>query len=417
MTHEASRQRFATLCEWISVNASWFIPSVLGALALVDAAYFGTLLLGHSYSCDYEVYRVAGESLRKGLPIYDTITQGCDLKFTYTPFAAGIFAVMSVFGSAGFWVWTMLSLVALGRLVWLVVESTQFSLAPLTRRQSVVGVSLLLLPLEPFVKTLWYGQINIVIVWLIAESFLGPFSRASGIYSAIATGIKLTPGLFSVFLVGVRGLRTAIIGATTLAVTIAVGFLLQPDQAKLYWTNLIVSTDRVGPQEYLYNQSLNGFLWRLNGPTYDSPIFGLTFSLLVVLGGLWLARAFWLRNKQMWALAVIALVTLFVSPISWTHHYVSFTFVFVALLSDSAKHVPSRVVLVITYVWLLLANLTFRAMPKGNHREFAYTGWHYVAANQYVYLTIGLLFFAAVRLRTLTRFDGELVHRSTLEQS
>ena len=310
--------------------------------------------------------------------------------------------MLSIFGNAGFWIWTILSIVALWRILLLLVRSSNLSLVACTEFQLVAGITLLLLPLEPFVKTLWYGQINIIIVWLVVESFLGPQRKLSGVFSAIATGIKLTPGLFSLFLVIVRGRRVVTIGALSLLSTVVIGFLLQPDQAKEYWTKLIFATDRVGPLEYLYNQSLNGMLWRIFGPTYDSPVLQLVIVVISVLVALWLARALWIQNLHLWALSVIGLVTLFVSPVSWSHHYVSFAIVLVALASDCRKYVSARVVLGVTYLWLLAGNITFRMMPKGGHREFAYTGWQFIMANQYVYLTIALLGFSAYRL-TLSR--------------
>jgi alpha-1,2-mannosyltransferase len=346
------------------------------------------------------VYRLAGTSLLNGDGIYDTLTSGCRLKFTYTPFAALMFSPFSLLGPAGFAAWTALSLVALWRAVSLLLSRSIVRIPGVTLRQLVALVVLLALPMEPLVKTLWYGQVNVVLMWLILESFFGPAKRYNPVFIALAAAVKLTPAVFALFFVTVRTNRDRLVVLLTGLTTVALGFVIQPNQAMDYWTKLLFNSDRVGPTEYVYNQSLNGMLWRLFGDGGSRTLWLILVGAILV-GGFVMARFLWNANEQVWAVGVIGLTTLLISPISWSHHYVLILIVLVALLQDATRQRASGVVALGIYAVMLAANVVFKLVPHTKHAEFDLHGWHVFAANQYVALALFLLVYSALRTRKL----------------
>ena len=379
---------------------TWVVYLVIALLASLDAAYLATLLIGHSYPCDFEVYRLAGHSILHGVGIYDTFTSGCHLRFTYTPFAAMIFAPFSLLGSAAFAVWTALSLIALWRVVTLLLSRSAVRISGVTVPQLAVLITLLVLPLEPFVKTLWYGQVNVLLMWLIVESFFGPAKRLNPAFLAIATAMKITPAVFALFFITVRPSRDRLLLILTGLTTVALGILIEPHQAINYWTKLLFNADRVGPTEYVYNQSLNGMLWRLFGDGGLRTLW-IVVSIAILLSGFVVAHLMWRSNQQVWAVGVIGLTTLLISPISWSHHYVVILIVLVALLQDAKRQRASGILALGTYAIMLAANVVFKLVPHTKHAEFKLHGWQVVASNQYVVIALVLLAYSALQSRRL----------------
>lgn len=382
----------------------WFF---LALIAVIDAVFLITILVTRAYPCDFEVYALAGKSILNQTGIYTTMTLGCHLQFTYPPFAVLLFIPFSLLGKFGFGVWTLLGAIALWRTIILILRVHPISAKWLSPAQQIAAVFLFVLPLEPFVKTLRYGQVNLFILWLITESFFGTNTRRSAIYSAFAWAIKLTPGLFTFFLVFVRGTRTLLVSLATFGITVIVGFALQRDQAWTFWSTHFSTTDRVGPREYIYNQSMSGVMWRLLGEG-GLPVLGVLLAVLVIGMSFRGAKYFWDRGEQLWAVTVIGLASLLISPISWSHHYVLLLFPLMALAKDATNNLNSRFVLLATYLLLLLANVTFKVLPHGNHLEFNLNSWQEVLANQYVILVFLLLGFALLQKRNESRNESVL---------
>ncbi len=384
-------------------NRIWLF---LALVAVIDAVLLITILVTRAYPCDFEVYALAGKSLLNQTGVYTTMTSGCRLEFTYPLFAALLFIPFTLLGKFGFGVWTLLGIIALWRTILLVLRVNPIFGVWLSPAQQISAVLLFILPLEPFLKTLWYGQVNLFILWLITESFFGTNSRKSGIYSALASAIKLTPALFTLFLVFVRGTRVLRVVVFTFICALLIGFALQRDQAWIFWSTHLTTTERVGSREYIYNQSLSGGIWRLFGEG-GSPVLLIFLSVLIIGASFIGAKSLWDRDEHVWAVSVIGLASLLVSPISWSHHYVLFLFPLVALAKDAGTNLSSRLVMLGTYLLLFLANITFKVIPHGNHLEFDLNAWQKVVANQYLILVFLLLGFALLQKRNHLR--NELV--------
>jgi len=124
-------------------------------------------------------------------------------------------------------------------------------------------------------------------------------------------------------------------------------------------------------------------------------------SIAIVVSGFVVAHLMWRSNQQVWAVGVIGLTTLLISPISWSHHYVVILIVLVALLQDAKRQRASGILALGTYAIMLAANVVFKLVPHTKHAEFKLHGWQVVASNQYVVIALVLLAYSALQSRRL----------------
>ncbi|MCO5969908.1 glycosyltransferase family 87 protein [Actinoallomurus soli] len=140
-------------------------------------------------------------------------------------------------------------------------------------------------------KTLWFGQINLILMALVLTDLRqGDGRRWEGVGIGIATGIKLTPGIFIAYLLFTRGFRAAAVAIAAFLSTIVVGFVALPHESRQYWGDgLFMSPSRVGPADWVGNQSLYGMLVRFFGGENAARPYWLGTVVVVGAVGLWLA--------------------------------------------------------------------------------------------------------------------------------
>jgi alpha-1,2-mannosyltransferase len=253
---------------------------------------------------DLRVYRGAIEAWLGGADLYAYRAPGPvrDYGFTYPPFAAlclaplallplpaavAMLSAASVAGTAGLlWVWFRRALPVLTGLV-------------------------LLAAAEPWRDTLSFGQVNLVLLALVGLDLL---VLRNGALVGIATAIKLTPGLFIVYLLLARRYREALVAAgATLAAT-ALAWLVAPGASRRYWTELVWHVSRVGDTGEPANQSLAGALERLHAPPAVWPLLALAVLLF------WTTK---IQPADAWTgFALTGVAMCLVSPVSWVHHLV-----------------------------------------------------------------------------------------------
>jgi hypothetical protein len=261
-----------------------------------------------------------------------------ELGFTYPPFAAFVLMpVARVPAETAGWVNAAGSVLALTVVLAVLVAPIAARHGRPLRSLLVVAVPLALCT-EPVRQTLGFGQVNL---WLFALVLLDVLmlgrggSRWAGIGIGIATAIKLTPGLFIVYLLVTgqwRAARTAIV--TTAGLTTG-AFLLAPAESLRYFGDLLWQTDRVGTAAELTNQSLTGLLARAGGTDSAPAGWWLACCLVVLVVGLHRARLAHAAGDELTAYTLTGLTANLVSPVSWTHHLV-FLPVAVLLLTDRA---------------------------------------------------------------------------------
>jgi len=335
------------------VRARGTLVLLAGAAALAVAlARFAVHVETFAFTArmfDLGIYRDGGLIVRhtyhfrsgRSTPLYDWVSPGGGNPFTYPPFAAGIFALMSYLPLPALqWGMTAASLAALVTAVWLTIGAVD---GPSGRARAglALAVSALALWTQPVQSNLALGQINLLlmvaIIWDLrpsAKGALGAPGRTvdrwwTGAATGIAAGIKLTPLIFIPYLLVTRRFRAAATAAVTFAATVAIAFLPLPGASAMYWGGGLFARANGSSTANLefyfassWNQSLRGLLSRLmlHADLATGP--WLMAALVTAVAGLLCAA--WLHNDGYPMLGVLAcaLTGLLISPISWLHHWV-----------------------------------------------------------------------------------------------
>ncbi|MGV1037085.1 MAG: glycosyltransferase 87 family protein [Candidatus Nanopelagicales bacterium] len=301
-------------------------PWVLLAIAvLIKATSYIPPWLG-----DFRVYHTAASALLHGQPLYDasvpyvdlTVNQGT-LVFTYPPFAAVVaipFAFLSAStGGLIFFVANLVLLVIACRIIARQLAAVAGRELPWSGWPLAAVLIALALVERPVVNLSYLGQVGLVLMLLILlDTFV--LVRGRGVLTGIATGIKVTPGLFLLLMATTRRWRQFWVGAATFLVTVLVGFLVQPAGARRYWTELLFDSERVGNAARTDNTSVLGVVTRAVEAPYAQVIW-LFIAVAVLIAGTWLATDWWRRNPLV-SLCVMAVAGLVALPISWIHHWI-----------------------------------------------------------------------------------------------
>jgi len=284
---------------------------------------------------DLDVYRAGGLIVRhsRGFynaraypsPLYGWTRSGKDsLQFTYTPFAAISFVPVSLVSQAvAKHVSLIVNIAAILAAIWFALGGLGYA-----RDRVRVGVTLLgfaaVLWTEPVMRTMFLGQINLVLVALILWDLCQSDDRHNkGFATGIAAGVKLVPLIFIPYLLVTRKFRQAGMACAGFACTVLVGFVILPkDSAKYWFGGLFASSGRTGFVGWEGNQSLDALITRLAGSmTAGKPIW-LVAALVVAAAGMYTAMLLYRAGHRLPALLVTGLTGDLVSPISWDHHWV-----------------------------------------------------------------------------------------------
>ncbi|MEV7178527.1 glycosyltransferase 87 family protein [Kitasatospora sp. NPDC093679] len=400
------------------------------ALAVVSLLAYATVrhFVGTSM-VDMIVYRAEGAAVADGHDLYALRVTEWNLPATYPPFAAMLFVPTTWFG-----IGVLRVAITAGNVVLLgVLAHLSFKLVGWPRRE-VRPIGILLVTglgvwLEPVFTTLRYGQINLVLACLILWDLNRPDSRGTaaggplhrlpkGVAIGIAAGIKLTPGLFAVYLMITGRVRASLTAGLTFLGTFALGALLLPDATWGFWTKYLYDSSRVGKTEIVDNQSVRGAVARLlhtADPGSLATLAGATVAVAGLATAAWAHRsARWLPRGEAWGICCAAVTAVLISPISWTHHWVWCVPVLV-LLAAEAAHERSRPVAVRRLRWrpifgaTLLAFLSFAmwVVPHKGDLDQHLAPLAQIPAAVYPLVGVGFLAAAAARVAARRRAAGE----------
>ncbi|WP_345706089.1 glycosyltransferase 87 family protein [Kitasatospora paranensis] len=390
------------------------------AVALVSLIAYATVrhFVGTSM-VDMVVYRAEGSAVAHGRDLYALRVTEWKLPATYPPFAAMLFVPTTWFG-LGF----LRVAITAGNVVLLgVLAHLSFRLVDWPRRDlrpiGVVLVAGLGVWLEPVFTTLRYGQINLALACLILWDLNRPDGRRSkGIAIGIAAGIKLTPGLFAVYLLITGRVRAAFVAGLTFLATFAVGAAVLPGATWGFWTKYLYDSSRVGKTEIVDNQSVRGAVARLLHTADPGTLATLAGAVVAVAGlatAAWAHRsARWLPRGEAWGVCCAAVTAVLISPISWTHHWV-WCVPMLVLLAAEAAHERSRPASVRRLRWrpilalTLLAFLSFSMwiVPHKGDLDQHLPALHQVPAAVYPLTGTAFLAVAAFRVAARRRAAGE----------
>jgi alpha-1,2-mannosyltransferase len=247
------------------------------------------------------------------------------VQYLYTPFAALGFAGGSLLPwSVLKWLMTVASLAAMVLTVW--VTFGQLGWRGLGRAGAVLGVSAVALWTEPVLRSVQVGQIELLLMALIAWDMCQPDGRRwKGVGIGVAAGIKLVPLIFIPYLVLAGKLRQAVVATGVFAVTVVVGFVALPHESGTWWLTgyfLHAGDFSNTSQGALLNQSLLALLTRT--PAGAGSVTGLWLGLDVVVGclGLIAAAALARSGRPTAGWVTCAVTGVLISPISWDNHWV-----------------------------------------------------------------------------------------------
>ena len=289
-------------------------------------------------------------------PLYEWPKSKVALKFTYTPFAAVFFAAISYIP------WSILprlsqaaNLLLLIATAWLTAGvlgnhpvgrppvppagNHPVGSAPVppaanhpvgrglgwrTRLGGALLGSAAALLTEPVFRTMYLGQVNLLLMALVIGDLAQPDGRRlKGMAVGIAAGIKLIPLVFIPYLLLTRRFRAAAMAAGTFAGTVVLGFLVVPHDSSDWWLHgLFFNDGRTGLVAWGGNQSLRSILTRLAGSIHGATVEWVSVALLAAVIGLTSAVLLDRAGHAMLAILATALVGLLDSPISWDHHWV-----------------------------------------------------------------------------------------------
>ncbi|WP_081654906.1 glycosyltransferase 87 family protein [Amycolatopsis orientalis] len=356
---------------------------------------------------DLQVYRFGADTVARGGDLYGalpTTTAGSMLPFIYPPFAALLFSALAFPPLS---VATVLLDVLSVASLWAVLYTTIRRLwRGWNRRTAVVAASaftVVAFAFEPVRSTVGFGQINLVLMALVAVDCLAPSTRwPRGVLVGLAAAIKVTPAGFLLFFLLTKDFRAARNVLLTGAGATLLGFLIAPRaSAEYFFGGGLTSADGFSGSPYATNQTIEGALNRLalRPDAYD--LLWVTLSAFVLVAAVLVMR----RVDGSLAFVVNAAAVLLLSPISWSHHWV-WVVPATLVLASRVRTRCAAVALVAGAAVFIAAPHTF--VPSSGMRELAWDPWQHLVGDSYVILALGFLAWQLVAstLRQNTRPPG-----------
>jgi len=372
-------------------------PALRWAVLAAGVAYLAIRLGVDGIGLDLKVYLGGGRALLHGQDLY-AFTQRSDAGhlygFTYPPFAALPMAALAALPPS-------LAL-AIDALVFFAAFVVVLALsAPGVFRQVSRSWPAVLLIVaagaeQPVWETLRLGQVNMLLLALVLYDLRDDNDRRwRGALTGIATGIKLTPGLFVVYLLLTREWRAARNAVAAFAATVAIAFAVAPHDSIRYWGHELYATGRIGDAHRLDNQSLMGLLLRALPSDRTAHVAWVPLAVTAAVAVLLVARRLTEGGQRVLAIGVVGVGSCLLSPVSWPHHWVWLVPVLCGLVRGPWR---DRATVRAGAAALVIATLI------GSHRPGIRLSYHYrlgrfVVGNIYVWTGLALLVGLAVALR------------------
>ena len=393
------------------------LPVTVPLLALVLA---GVVVHTGGRHIDLEVYRLGVQAWLSGGDLYGPLPETSGhiaLPFIYPPFAALLMVPWALMSWTAAWVSLLgLSTLSLGVTLYLVARRLWPSGGP-GAALSVASIALPLalavepgkpidfgapsgaagppLALEPVLQTIEFGQINLLLMALVALDCLVVNPRwPRGLLKGIAAAIKLTPAVFLLYLLLRRDHRAAVTVVLSGAVATVIGFAFAPGPSWTFWLHNPAAG--VSGSPFFTNQTFAAVLVRAGVDGLAGRLCWLLLSVLLLVLAVPAIR----RGPAPLAMVATAGVGLLISPTSWSHHWV---WIAPALLIAAATAWRARspvwgaVTLAAAAVFVIAPHQ--QGLPRAGERELSWTPLQQFVGSTYVWFTVLLfvLLWIAVR--------------------
>ncbi|ACU74970.1 conserved hypothetical protein [Catenulispora acidiphila DSM 44928] len=338
--------------------------AVVGVVAFLCSVWLRIVVVSHHpqdlwLTIDLDVYYEAGRSLPHGQAnLYSSGFGLGGLPYLYPPLTALVFEHLTWIDFDQIRVLT--AAVSIGCLVTVAWSAwgmlgyrAGFGRLGATGAVAAVGIWL-----EPVHSNLNLGQVNMVVMALVIWDLAQADRRwTKGIGIGLATAIKLTPGLFIVYLLITRRIRAAVVATGSFAAVSGAVWLILPKASREFWFHAIGVTPF--GRDYAANQSFQGMFLRLLDNNDSAAKYPwLLASALIVVVGLAAAALAAHRGAELLGACVVGVVALEISPISWTCHWVWFEPLVVL-----AAYAAIRTGQLRTQVWAAVGTIAALAWP------------------------------------------------------
>lgn len=363
-------------------------------IVVADIAVCVGFVAAGLYHLDLEVYRFGAQTLLNGGALYGpmpTTAVGLALPFTYPPVAAVLLAPATLvpLPVAG----VVLTVLTAGLLL-VVIALVAGTLWPARPRWLLAGAVLpVAIFLEPVRETVSYGQINVLLMVLVAVDCLAGKPRLPrGVLIGLAAAVKLTPAAFVLFFLLRKDFRSVRNAGAGFAAATAAGFVFAWTDSVRYWTGTVFDTGRIGTPHFAGNQSLSAVLTRFGmDPPVRTAVWLLGVAVVLGLAVLGMRRAF-AAELPVLALGVNALAVLICSPVSWSHHWV--WLVPVLLAFGAMWRVPVAAVTAGAGAVLFMVGPQW-LFPETLNREYEWDIKQQLIGNAYLYYAVLVLIVVA----------------------
>lgn len=372
------------------------LTSALILCVIVSAGLFVAVLYAQfDFALDVTIYHEAIRLAASGSDVYGERFATNQLPFAYPPTALLVLAWASgplPFVVPALWIASCCGLILAIRAL-ITPERCLARLSPTDTR--AVFLTVLVLICLPVAQTLNLGQVNILLLALVVIDAIGlRNSRYSGILIGLATCIKLTPGLFIIWL-WLSGRRRAALNAVlTIGVVIAITGVVFPASAAGYieeGARLAIANN--APLDTKFNQSASAVIVRagLEGLSINLAVNAVNVAVIVAC--LIVSRRLMAAGRLPLAVTTVGIVSASVAPIAWIHHFVWLPLLAVALWTERPIAKGSPAVAALLYLLALI--------PPSAAIEFRRWDITLPMTSTYFLVTVGIVTWLLISTRRL----------------
>jgi alpha-1,2-mannosyltransferase len=289
---------------------AWALTSLAAGVAVVPAL----LEPASRRFGDLAVYVGSAGVVGAGGDLYGYRTEA-GLPFTYPPFAALLAEPLArVPLPLVQFAWVAATLAA-------AVAVAAVAMRPVVERLGLPLTAALLLVSTPVRSHVRFGQVGLFLVLLVGADLLRR-QRRRGWGVGLATAVKLTPGIYVVWLLAAgRWSRLRSTVAWAAGATFAGVVLLWPS-SPTWLSSALWDSSRFGRNDIPGNQSVRGMLLRAFPDDATAERLWLVLAVGLVVLGVAGACRLELAGNRLGAVGTLAAASVAASPISWQHHLV-----------------------------------------------------------------------------------------------